>query len=303
MQRPKNFKKNYPKEASFGSRKRTERAILKSLSYRSIFNYPLSFSQLQNSLMTKKSISREDLVAVLDSLVSEGRVKIVGGRYCLSKVTSVDWDERRENSERLIEKSRKICDILAEIPWIKFIGVTGSVAAFNARDSDDIDILVITEKRRLWLSRGFVFLILKILGELHRDGESDRKICPNILIDDSHLKWPRKSRNVYVAHEFTLLYPLYDKNGMYLKFLNKNSWVLKYFGNQKFGNGEAIEEKKARWNILDPLESLAKFLQLRYMAPKKTTEVTEDNIIHFNKTDHTGRFLSEFDRVKGGELK
>ena len=41
------------------------------------------------------------------------------------------------------------------------IAITGSVANYDAEENDDIDLLIVTEKNRLWITRGFVFLILK----------------------------------------------------------------------------------------------------------------------------------------------
>ena len=304
MKKPTKFKQATVTTSppSAGNTKRVERAVLKTLSYRAIFNYPLSFHQLQNYLLTKKPISRQDLAGVLPELEVRGRVVQSDGRYHLKKIEPVSWRGGSESSMALIQKAQKISKTLVRLPWIKFIGVTGSVAAFNAAEQDDIDVLIIAEKKRLWITRGFVFLILKILGELRKDSAPNQRICPNILLDETSLPWSRKNRNVYVAHEIVMLYPIFDRDETYLKFLQANSWVLRFFGNLKFSKPvESVSQSPAK-NILDLVESVARNLQLNYMKPKRTTEVTKENIIHFNRDDHTKKFLSEFERVKMKEL-
>jgi hypothetical protein len=303
MKKPKKFEQKVSTSSpSLGNVKRAERAILKTLSYRAIFNYPLSFAQLQNCLLTKTSVPRNDIESALSAMEVDGKISKSDDKFHLRDMHPVSWRTGAENSKILVQRAEKICKTLAKIPWIKFIGITGSVAAFNAIENDDIDILIITEPKRLWLTRGFTFVLLKLIGELRTDQTPGHKICPNILIDETHLAWARKNRNVYVAHEIAMLCPIYDREETYLKFLHANSWVLRFFGNLKF-NPLETSTQKPKWNILDTVESLARALQIRYMHGKRTTEITKDNIIHFNRDDHTKEFIDKFEEIKSRELK
>src|SRR5690606_20306217 len=145
-----------------------EKSIIETLGYRSVFSYPLSFHQLGTSLICDKKVSSAALRVSLKRLLKEKKVKRQDYKYCLYSVEPVSWGERIENSKTLMKKAQKLSSTLSKIPWIEFIGVTGSVAAANALDNDDIDLFFVTKRNRLWLSRGFVFLILVILGELSR---------------------------------------------------------------------------------------------------------------------------------------
>ncbi len=186
---------------------------------------------------------------------------------------------------------------MAKIPWIQFVGITGAISAFNAPKNDDIDLFIVTKKDRLWITRGFVFLILKILGELRTDKNPDMKICPNILIDESKLGWSSSKRNVYVAHEIAMMYPLLNRNNTYFRLIKENDWIFNYFGNTSVTIPEKFEALKSKNILLLGLEDLSRSLQLKYMSKKKTSEVTNKYLIHFNRDDSTSPILKEYKKI------
>lgn len=277
----------------------TEKAVMDTLCYRAIFNYPLSYYQLGTFLICKDKIKKEDFDKALESLVRRKRIiKDKSKRFLLKGINYVGWDRRNNDSVTLLAKVEEIAEILKKIPWIKMIGVTGALAAYNAKEDDDIDIFIISQKNRLWLTRGFVFLILVILGELRKDENSERKICPNLLISESNMKWKKKKRNVYVASDLVLLQPIFDKDNTYFRFLKKNKWIKKYFShvNTSFDNLRKIEKSKnflMKW-----LESLAYLMQHGYMQKRRTEEIIKSDFIHFNKNDNTNRVLSKFNKIQ-----
>ena len=278
---------------------RVEDAVLDTLSYRSIFGYPMNLYQLSTFLLTKKRILHAVLNAALEKLQLENKVVEKNGKFSLNGASLVPWKKRGRNSRKLFKKANRAARILAKVPWIVFIGVTGSVAAYNATKNDDIDLFIVTKTHRLWLTRGFVFVILKILGELRTDAKPNRKLCPNIFVDDNSLEWNKRSRNVYVAHEVVMLHPLFDREQVYFRFLKENNWAFKFFGNLQEPQYELKMPKQKNTRLVNIFEKLAYKSQLVYMKDKKTTEITTQGVIHFNKSDNTKRILSEFERVRG----
>src|SRR4030043_707025 len=108
-------------------------AIKKTLIYSSVFKYPLSFFQLSQFLITESIISRKPLrfdtfQKDLAKLVKTGYVEIKSGRYLLKDVDYLDWKESEKRALKLIEKNHVPLGVLSAIPWVKFIGITGSVA-------------------------------------------------------------------------------------------------------------------------------------------------------------------------------
>ena len=75
--------------------------------------------------------------------------------------------QARINREKISEKkfliAKKAARILFKIPTIKFVGVTGSLAMMNANENSDIDLMIITSRGTLWLSRLVILVLLVIL--------------------------------------------------------------------------------------------------------------------------------------------
>jgi len=275
--------------------KACDRAVQRTLAYSSIFKYPLSKHQLYTFLITRKKYEHDFFEKSLRRLVKGDTIKAKNGKYYLPGVRPVSWRLRNKYSLELFEETKLGVKLLKKIPWIKMIAVTGAVANHNASKDDDIDILIVTEKNRMWLTRGFVFLILKVIGKYGHGKKDKRKFCCNLYLDESALKWKKAKRNVYVARELLSMQPVYDRDATYFKFLNQNDWALKHFYNYKIKFPKKYTDKSLNSSkIVDWAEDLARKLQLDFMKSKKTTEITTKHFIHFNKNDHSKEILEEY---------
>lgn len=275
--------------------KACDRAIKRTLAYSAVFKYPLSEFQLYTFLITKRKYDYKFFNKSLRRLVKKKHIKAKDGKYYLPGVRPVSWKLRYKYSEELLEEAEKSINLLKTIPWIKTIAVTGATASHNAVKDDDVDVFIITEKNRLWVSRLFVFLILKVVGKYAQGGEHNRKLCCNLFADESGMKWHKNKQNIYVAREMLSMLPLHDKDLTYFKFLKINSWALKYFYNYKVEFPENFPDNKLnKSKFVDLIENVVRRSQLKYMKSKKTTEITTKNFIHFNKHDHSKEILSEY---------
>jgi predicted nucleotidyltransferase len=226
-------------------------------------------------------------------MAKKNYIQTKGGKFYLNSIKPVSWELRKKYTEQILAENKHIFDLLKTIPWIKLLGVTGSVAAYNADKRSDIDIFIITSKNRLWLTRGFTALLLKIVNAYVRVDAEPGKICPNLFIDESYLTWPPEKRNVYTAHEICMLQPIFQRDDAYFRFLKANDWVKKYFPNFVLDYPEAFKVKSKK-SIVDEIEKYVMGLQISYMRKKKTKEITEKHIIHFNKHDNGPRILEAF---------
>jgi len=246
-------------------------------------------------MITKNNFEYDFYSRSLRRLVKKKHVRAKDGKYYLPGVRPVSWKLRYKYSEDLLAEAEKSIRLLRVIPWINMVAVTGAAASYNAVKDDDIDIFIITKKNRLWLSRLFVFLILKAVGKYAQKGEGNKKLCCNLFADESGMKWQKEKQNIYVAREILNVLPFYDKNSAYFKFLQANSWALNHFYNFKIEFPKDFpEEKLNKSRVVNLLEKYARKLQLDYMKDKKTTEITNKNFIHFNKHDHAKNILDEY---------
>jgi hypothetical protein len=274
-----------------------ELAIQKTLSYSAVFKYPLSYYQICANLISKNKFSGKQIRKELKKQEKDGFITKYKGRYHLSSIKTVDWEERKKCTEKLIRNNRWVFEILEKIPWLKMISVTGSAANYNMEEKADIDLMFITSKNRLWLTRGFVFLILAILNKLPKE-HKNRELCPNIFIDESSLGWIKKRRNLYVAQNIISMQPIFDKDEMYFRFMSANKWVKEYYHNFKINLPEKFTPvKSSKSMLMNLIEKLAMFLELKYMKRKMTTEIATEKLIHFNKNDNSRRILKSYKRT------
>lgn len=214
------------------------KAILKTLAYADIFDFPLKKDELWLWLIAEdnrqqKGKDKKAFEQALKKLIKAGRCQQDSGFYFLpgrKKIVSLRR-KREKASLPKIKKAKKVARILKSIPWIKLIGITGGLARRNSDESDDIDLFFITSKDRLWLSRGFIVFLLSLLGLYRRQGKIKDMICPNLLVSEQALEM--KPCDLFTAHEAALMKPIFERGETYQKFLVANLWLKKFLPNWK----------------------------------------------------------------------
>lgn len=205
-----------------------ENEIQRVLEYYAIFQYAPTVKQLWSFLPARRQLRQ----------LKMGRGIIVEhDRVVLNKNKS--WIALSITRERIsrekIEKGRGLLLLFGKLPWVKFIGVSGSVAAMNANESDDVDLFVIASKNHLWTARFCLTVLSMIIGK--RRGRTDQtfkdKLCFNLFFTEADLVVPENKHTEYVAHEILQVVPIVNKDETYEQFLYANRWVQQLFPNVK----------------------------------------------------------------------
>ncbi len=267
-------------------------AILKTLAYHDIFDYPLTQAELYNYLIDAKTTPRilsKNLGSIKD-VESRANYYCLKGRDKIIKLRK----SREAISKRKFKKAQHFARILSLIPYVKFVGLTGALAMENSSESDDIDLLIISAKNSLWTTRFLTNLSLFPYKRSPKSQKQKNKACLNIFIEEAHLTI--SEQNIYTAHEISQIIPLYNKGKTYHKFIDANNWLYKHLPNWQ---PKVISCKQNNSNAVlsaSSLESLLMRLQLGYMKSKITSEkigtyqlffhpkATEDRILKIFKT-------------------
>lgn len=270
-----------------------EKAILKTLIYSDLFDYPLKAHEIHKWLIGEKIIL-SDLDMALKLLISKKKISNKHGLFFL-KGRQVIFSRRIKNlqhSQKLLKKANFASRVLKFIPWIKLLGISGGLAMNNASKSDDIDLFIITARSRLWLTRLLVALSLELLGARRKSSdkrqESTGKFCVNMLISEDYLEQP--TRDVFIAHEILQLKVLFARGETYQKFLHANAWVFDFLpnwiGHLDPQSCKIAKTKQLFRKLINPLlgyiEGLAKTWQLKIMQPARGAEVIEDGRLLFH---------------------
>jgi len=211
-----------------------KKAVLSTLAYADIFDYPLKKEEIWRFLL---SDIRYQILDVSKGLKELPEVSQKNNFYFLKEREHlVLLRKKRERwSKEKLKIAQKVANWLKIIPTIKMVAVTGALAMENSNENDDIDLLIITSKSRLWLTRFLTVILLELVANRRHpaDKEVKDKICLNMFLDEGHLEVPKKEQDLFSSHEVCQLKVLWDKNGIYQKFLKANLWSKKFLPNWK----------------------------------------------------------------------
>ncbi|MBI2600588.1 nucleotidyltransferase domain-containing protein [Candidatus Daviesbacteria bacterium] len=281
-----------------------EKAILKTSAYADIFDYPLKPYEIHKWLISKKATTHQVEKAIKRL---EGRLKVkskdgyifLPGRQSIVKKRI----NREKQSQKYLFRAKIIAFVFKIIPWIKLVGVSGSLAVENAQKDSDIDLFIITSYKRMWLSRMLTIWITDFLGiRRERENKQDEvlgKVCLNLYIDQNNLE--QENKDLYTAHEVLQMRVLWQRENTYKKFLDVNSWVFEFLPN--WATGQIRSEKlvvKPKPHILtstlDFLERIAGRIQRKYMGKPTGAERISDKALFFHPEDCRLETLEKFKR-------
>lgn len=269
-----------------------------SIFYHSLFDYPLNFSDLLRWTPHK---------SLWDSAGQEASIVHRSGFYFLEGKDGIVYKRmlRERISVKKMEIARRSAKLLSFVPSVKMVAVTGSLAMQNASDESDIDLMIVTKKGTLWMTRIFVYLLIGLFGIAKRSPNSKFQkdaLCLNMWLDESDLNW-RTNKNIYTAHEIAQIVPLVNKDQTYEKFMSSNKWILKFWPNAvRISSKQNVESSMRKqgpllhttYYILHFFEKIAFYFQYQHMSSKITREVITPTRALFHPQDWSEFVLSHF---------
>lgn len=257
-----------------------DEAVIATLSYSNYFSAPLTQDELHLRLVEVK-VTRKDLEACLSKLQETGEVQVTGDYYHLpgqSRLVSMHL-KRRALAKIKLQKIRSQVKPITHLPGALAIYATGSVAAGSAKDSDDLDVMIIAKNDMLWTARFFTTLTTELLGLRRRPGggSSKDKLCLNLYLTPRALSIPKSKRSLYTAYELIQAKPVFDPHFTHAALLSANPWISKFLPN--FPLPDSPSSRHAPQSQLTKAINRALFrLQYLYMRKKLTREhVTLDS--------------------------
>ena len=174
-----------------------ERAILETLAYSDVFDYPLTIDELHCFLTASATIEE-----VRDRVIDMGQVSSTRGYYFLtgrSEIVDIRI-QRKENSRKAYRRAMFYGRILGRLPFIRMVALTGSLAMLNLSKNRDMDYMLVVKSGRVWTARAIALLlarVMRLFGDV---------ICPNVIVSENALEW--RERNLYTAREFAQMIPV-----------------------------------------------------------------------------------------------
>ncbi len=286
---------------------RLEIAVMDTISYFGIFRYAATAKQIHKFIM--QSAEMLQVKQVLDRLYSRREVSriMVNGKAHYGMPGRSITQKRLENRElftniKLTGVNRYI-RVLAQMPWIRFVGLSGSLAMNNAKPKDDVDLFIITASKRIWIGRLTSIVLAELFGVRRRRNspDVDGRVCLNMFFDEGFLLLPADKRTLYGAHEVLQMRPLPPytfETESYRRFIQSNSWVYELFPNahRKSVTGRMhpnVYQSRGTFfgNIL---ELVARALQKMIMKAHTTTERISDEQLWFFPQDFESSISNKY---------
>jgi hypothetical protein len=196
------------------------RAVLCTVAYADIFDYPLTVHEIHRYL-TGLSAPVE---AVNDVLEGDRFFVRIGDYFTLrgrEEIVSIRI-QRETRSRKLMPRAIQYGRILGALPYIRMVALTGSLAVLNVSSVVDFDYMLVTARGRLWTARAFA-LAFNRLTRLQ-----GYTLCPNLIISESALEWPQ--HDLYSARELCQMVLITGKE-VYSRLMQANPWVESFFPN------------------------------------------------------------------------
>ena len=190
-----------------------ERAILETLAYSDVFDYPLTLDELHRFLTFPATVAE-----IQECMLGMKNIAFANGYYFLagrSEIVDIR-KQREENSRKAFRRAMFYGRILGRLPFIRMVALTGSLAMLNLSKNRDMDYMLVAKPGRVWTARAFALLLARVtrlFGDV---------ICPNVIVSENALEW--KVRNLYTAHEFAQMISI-SGEGVFYRLRVVNKWV------------------------------------------------------------------------------
>lgn len=199
-----------------------------------------------------------------------------------------------------VSKTKETIDKFLFRDWVKFISITGSVAAGDPDENDDIDLFIVVKDHRAWIYR-LVRLILQFKNnQLRRYGEESVRdaFCPNFICETRSLHF--EAENIFTLHEMLRMIAVYNEPFRDSIF-RANSWIKQYHINvDRFNNSEAEERAVENLYLWKTINFIAFLIQVAYMVIaqhkpdfKRLLNGYKRGEIHFYPRDFSNKKLED----------
>jgi hypothetical protein len=198
-----------------GLAEQVERLVL----YFDVFHHPLTVAEVERFTAPGETEAIEaacrDLVA-RNRVASEGPYLFVHGR----SGSVARRRERATNAELRWPAAQRASQILAQLPWVHGVLVTGGLSKNSAEPDDDVDFLLLVEPGAVWTLKSTLQLLRRALPPGVR-----RLFCTNYILDVDHLTID--DQNVFTAVELATAVPMAGAEAC-TALIDANQWAERY---------------------------------------------------------------------------
>ena len=195
--------------------------ILKTIRLANFFDSSFTVRQVHKYLPA--SMSETEYNYSLMQLENENEI-LIEDDFVFENSNQTNCHVKRKWSQSIFQKNKKYISLFSYIPWIKFIGLTGANAFESCKKSDDVDMFIVTQKNRLWLTYLLIVILSKLMGKRN-------VLCVNYLVDTENLEIKHKS--YYNAVQLLQMKSIFNPD-FQDQLIHANKWIFDFIPNAKY---------------------------------------------------------------------
>ena len=196
-----------------------ERAVLRMVCYFDIFRHPLTRAELVRLVAPGEDAKVERAIR---RLAVKGQV-FRQGEWCFRPGQGHQVLRRRERAARAEHRwtqARVAAGVLARLPEVRGVLVTGGLSKGSVGEHDDIDFMLLVTPGRVWTLKSLLQGARKLAPASLRE-----HACTNYLLGTDHLLID--DRNVFTAVELATAVPMHGPQACEA-LLAQNGWARRF---------------------------------------------------------------------------
>jgi hypothetical protein len=200
-----------------------ERAIARSVLYAALFEYPLTLAQLRQTLIESTHTATEILAIYNQSAGLQAAIEWRDGFFFpRGKDGWIAERRRREAASRaFLERHRTLLRLIAAMPYVRLVALSGSIAHLNLDGDGDLDLFIVARGEHVWSVTVAAIVLAKLLGRR-------RTLCANFVLSDAALTLG--PQDLFTASQIIHLKPIVGEE-LFRQLLSVNPFVARFYPN------------------------------------------------------------------------
>jgi hypothetical protein len=281
-----------------------EIAVLRSVIYASLFDYPVTLEQLAASLGVR---ARADAIETWwrSSALLQSTIEYRDGWFFpAGRSDLIATRARREAlSRELLQRDRRLLAMVARMPFVRMVALSGSLAHLNAEGSADLDLFVITAPDRVWSVTVALLVIARLLGWRKR-------LCLNYVISERTMTI--EPRDLFSANQIIHLRPI-TGHAVFARFVKTNAFVRDFYPNFKLETSNCLPPSpkplESALSLVAPLaERVSRALYGWHLRRRAAQWQSRDQVrlepecLKLHTSSHRASTLKKFDAAMAAAL-
>ncbi|HEY0654968.1 MAG TPA: hypothetical protein VGD65_17640 [Chryseosolibacter sp.] len=201
-----------------------ELAVMRTLTYFDLFDYPLKSSEVLKFLPCAASLTEVDRSLMI--MAAQKQIAVCEDMFSLQFDPMVFQRRKSGNTmaDAILPRIQKQADLILKFPFVRSAMASGSFSKNFMDENSDFDFFVVCATGRIWISR----MLLVIYKRLFLNN-SHKHFCVNYFVDETHLEIGEQ--NIFTATELATVLPLNGFNAYRALIACNQGWLLETFPN------------------------------------------------------------------------